>query len=193
MNTLKEKSQLILAHEKLFADLLSAKVINKPKFNIWMILIPIIFVFYMNDYKKYKDGRKVFADQYLKTRKRALDETAAALRANREPDLESLAGISDLPEVARQQYRKLLTTLVEHYRDLLQAEGESFESLVRSAYASKTNYLLFLNCLNNVEKDLNAALRPNIDENDTVVIDVIKTIENHSEKLQKSLAEDIFP
>ena len=40
--------------------------------------------------------------------------------------------------------------------DLLAAEGDSFEALVRSAYRNRTNYLLTLNRLNTVEKEFYA-------------------------------------
>jgi hypothetical protein len=192
MNELEEKGRMILAQERLFADILASRALSKPKPNVWMILIPIIFVFYMNDYKKYKDGRQVFADQYLMSRKRALDEAVASLTANRDPDLEPLVSVSDLPEAARQQYHDLLTVLIENYRDLLQTEGETVNDLVRAAYANKTNYLLFLNRLNRAEKELNAALRPVLDDTDKEMGDVIMTIERSSEELRRSRAEEIF-
>jgi hypothetical protein len=192
MNELEEKGRMILAQERLFADILASRALSKPKPNVWMILIPIIFVFYMNDYKKYKDGRQVFADQYLMSRKRALDEAVASLTANRDPDLEPLVSVSDLPEAARQQYHDLLTVLIENYRDLLQTEGETVNDLVRAAYANKTNYLLFLNRLNRAEKELNAALRPVLDDTDKEMGDVIMTIERSSEELRRSKAEEIF-
>jgi len=192
MNELEEKGRMILAQERLFADILASRALSKPKPNVWMILIPIIFVFYMNDYKKYKDGRQVFANQYLMSRKRALDEAVASLTANRDPDLEPLVSVSDLPEAARQQYHDLLTVLIENYRDLLQTEGETVNDLVRAAYANKTNYLLFLNRLNRAEKELNAALRPVLDDTDKEMGDVIMTIERSSEELRRSRAEEIF-
>jgi len=192
MNGLEEKGRMILAAEKRFADILASRVINKPQPNIWMILIPIIFVFYMNDYKKYKDGRQAFADQYLMSRKRALDEAAVSLTAERDPDLDALVNVSDLPENARQKYRDLLAVLTENYRDLLQAEGESADHLVRGAYGTKTNYLLFLNLLNRAEKELNSALRPVLDDKDKEMGDVIETIERCSEELRRSRADEIF-
>ena len=37
---------LILAEEERFAAQVSVKVIDKPRLDIWMILIPIFFIFY---------------------------------------------------------------------------------------------------------------------------------------------------
>ena len=59
-------------------------------------------------------------------------------------------------------YQKLdwLTVLIDHYMDLLQAEGDQIEDLIKSVYKSRTNYLLFFNRLNSVEKKFNSALKP---------------------------------
>ena len=46
MSNLEEKKKLILAHEEKFAHGLGLKVIEKPKLSIWMILVPIIFVYF---------------------------------------------------------------------------------------------------------------------------------------------------
>ena len=157
-----------------------------------MIRITLLFVCDMIVFKKCKEGWLVFADQYLMPRKRALDETVAALTADREPDPAPLVNVSDLPEAARQAYRDLLVILIENYRDLLQEEGETFNHLVRGAYASKTNYLLFLHRLSRAEKELDAALRPSLGDKDKDMDDVIKTIERCSEELRRNGAEEIF-
>ena len=46
MNALETKSHIIEEQERRFAYLLASRVIQKPKLSIWMILVPIIFVYF---------------------------------------------------------------------------------------------------------------------------------------------------
>jgi hypothetical protein len=49
-----DNKELVLAHEKKFAALLANQVMVKPKLSAWMIFIPFIFIFYFQDFSKYK-------------------------------------------------------------------------------------------------------------------------------------------
>lgn len=192
MSTVREKSSLILDHEQRFAGTLAVKVLNKPKLNIWMVLIPVLFVFHMYEWQRYKEGRKAFAANYLVTKKRALDEAVAVVEDGRKADPAALTAQSDLPAEARQKLAELYAVLVEHYEDLLRSDGDDFEALVRSTYKSRTNYLLFLNRLHNTEKALNLALKPHLSATTNGVNDIVSTIEHHSEAMRRGAAEAIF-
>jgi hypothetical protein len=61
--------------------------------------------------------------------------------------------------------------------------------LVRSAYKSRANYLLFLNRLNQCERRLNKALMPQFKDKAS---DVMKKMKVASEKLQRERAARIF-
>lgn len=187
-----EKSRLIFEHEQRFADILAAKVISKPKLSIWMILIPLIFVYYMNDWQRAKDGRKIFADNFLLTKKRALEEAVAAVQTGRGPDPTALADLSEMQEEARQKLADLFAVLIDHYTALLRADGDTFEALVRSAYKNRTNYLLFYSRLNNAEKGLNATLKTQLSETTDGVNDIVGAIQKYSEELHRSDADHIF-
>ena len=67
MGDTKENSALILAHEEDFAAALARHVIDKPKLSIWMILIPIFFVFYFFQLNKYRDGLRKIEPRELST------------------------------------------------------------------------------------------------------------------------------
>ena len=187
-----EKSKLIFEHEQRFANIRAAMVISKPKLSIWMVLIPFIFVYYMNDWQRAKDGRKAFADNYLITKKRALDEAVAVVQTGREPAPNALANLSDVQEDARQKLAELHAILIEHYVALLRADGDTFESLVRSAYGDRTNYLLFFSHLSSAERGLDAALKPQLSETTEGVDDIVSAIEQYSEKLRRTDADKIF-
>ncbi len=80
MNSFAEKCKVILDHEQQFAFMLAKRGLDKPKLAIWMFPPPI-FVYYMNDFKKFKDGRNAFAAHYMTTQKRALEEAEAMVFA----------------------------------------------------------------------------------------------------------------
>jgi hypothetical protein len=110
------------------------------------------------------------------------------------PDIDGVvARAVDLPEAARPAYRAWITVLIRHYGDLLQAPGTDFGELVREAYRSRANYLIFLNQLNGLEKDLDAALNDHLAENEADVAETIRRIEAVTVELRRLLAEAVFP
>jgi len=184
---------VILTEEKRFAALVSAKVIEKPKLAVWMILIPVFFVFYFWQLQRYSNGRKTFAEKFLITRKRALDQAFQSLASGDGPDIEQVVGVADIPDAIRKDYRRWVALLVDHYRDLIPAHGSSYAALVRSVYKSRTNYLLFLNRLNQVEREFDAALKPHIAESTEDANGIIKLMEESAISIRRQFAEEIFP
>ena len=190
---LERNRDLILAEERRFAALVSAKVIDKPKLAVWMILIPVFFVFYFWQLKRYADGRKTFAEKFLITRERALNQALQSARADQGPDVEQVVRASDIPDAIRKEYRRWVALLIDHYRDLILAHGSAYPALVRSTYKTRTNYLLFLNRLNQVEREFDAALKPHIEKTAEGVNGIIKLMEATTGTLRRQAAEEIFP
>lgn len=193
MRLLDEKHAIILEHERRFADLLALQVLEKPKLSVWMILIPIIFVHYFYRMQKFNSGRNAFADNYLTVRKRALDGARATLQTEAPPDVHALSGIAHLPQPVQAPHVKLLDLLISHYIDLMRSEGGTIESLIRSAYKTRANYLLFVNQLNQAEKTLNSALQPHLAESLERVDDIIAAMEQHSARLRRIHVDTVFP
>ena len=187
-----EKFDIIEKNEQAFAIRLGSRVIYKPKLSTWMVLIPVIFVYYFFHLNKYKQGRRDFADNYLITRMRALDAARGAIVKEKAPDVEKLVHLATLPPETLGAYRELLIVLLQHYTDLLRAEGVAIAELVRSAYRNRTNYLLFCNRLNQVEKELNAALRPHMKDNIEGFDDAVRRIEGVSVELRRVDVEKFF-
>ena len=150
-------------------------------------------LFYFWQLKRYAKGRKTFAENFLITRERALDEALRSAESGKAPDIEALVQASDIPAKTRQGYRPWVTLLVEHYRDLLLAHGSSYPALVKSTYKTRTNYLLFLNRLNQVEQDFDSALKPHLETPTEDVNGIIKLMEESVTSLRRQLAEAIFP
>lgn len=193
MTSFEDKHLLILENEMKFADTLALQVLDRPNLSVWMILIPIIFVHYFYRVQKFSSGRRAFAENYLISRKRALSESLAALQTGRSPDIDALANVSAMPLEVREHNAKLLRLLVSHYMDLMRSSGEDFDTLIRSAYKNRTNYLLFIHQLNQNEKALNTALKPHLSNRLEDITGIIHKIETHSEKLRRSHAESVFP
>jgi hypothetical protein len=190
--TRKAKRLIILEHETWFAGALAGRVMARPKLSVWMILIPIIFVYYFYQLQKVMEGRKQFTAHYLKGRVRALDAAVEALETGVKPDAEALARLSDVPEEVLPLQTEFLSVLVGHYTGLLGAEGGDFASLVRSTYRERTNYLLLLNRLTRAEGKVNEALKPRLQEAQPDVESVIRAVEEGSESIRRELAETIF-
>ena len=188
-----DKKELILARERKFAAQLGRLVFSKPKLHTWMILIPFLFVFFIQDLMRYKKGRRAFSDNYLLSHEKALKEAEDALAQGRKPNAEVIARQADLQGKSQEKYAEFLTVLAEHYTWLLQAQGDSYESLVRSAYGNnRTNFLLFANCLNQAEKKLNQALTPQLSKEEDGVDLTIQKMEAASNQLRRTDAEHIF-
>ena len=192
MNPIRQNIQLILEYEQRFTRTLSIKVLEKPQLHVWMIFIPIIFVHYFSEWKKYKNCSISFKKNYIITFNRALDEAAAFVEDGREPDLDTLAEVPDIPAGAQKKLAELFSVLIEHYDALLRATGSDYESLVRSVYIKRANYLLFVNQLNNAEKKFNAALKSQLETTVDDADDIIRAIEWYSEKIRRNDAEEIF-
>lgn len=187
-----KKSGWILADEERFALTLAGKVLDKPKIDIWMFLLPVLFIYYMNDFKKFKEGREVFAAQYLISRKRALAEAFSLVHSGQPVDPRALAEESGMSAEVQNSLAELYVVLIGHYEALLKAVGEDFNSLVRSAYQNLTNYLLFINQLHLAEKKLNLALQPQLFAATAGAPDILSAIERHSRQIHRHQASEIF-
>jgi hypothetical protein len=188
-----EKKQMILAYEQGFAARLASRILSKPRLSAWMIFIPFIFIFYFQDFSKYKKQRKTFMDNWLMSRKRMLNEAFDALGENRSPDIDSLLKVADLPEKAKESYKNLLTVLSGHYTRLLRAGGDDYPALVRSAYSKKKgDYLFFINQLSDTEKALNKALTPQLKKENLEVSQTISKIEAQTDRIRRQETEQFF-
>jgi hypothetical protein len=194
MLTIEAKKDLILDYEQRFANELGLAIIPKPKVRVWMVLIPMYFVFHIYRHKKYVEGRRVFAANFMFSRRGVADETMEALRQNRPVNLDALSAKAKLPsKEAQRNYREWLTVLMAHYRELLTVHADDFVALVKLAYRNRSNYLLTLDQLSEAEKKFNAALRPHIKKETEDIDDVIAGIERQSTRLRRAHAQTVFP
>jgi len=191
MTELEKKKDLILAHELEFANAVGAAVFEKPKVSLWMILVPLLFVYFIHRMQTYKKGRIKFNEDFMDTRKRALECAVETFKAGDRLDPSQAVRQSELSDELGKPYAAWLEVLVDHYRDLLAADGDDFGALVRKAYHTRTNYLLTLNRLNTVEKDYYAALKRQLASTEGTA-DIIAIMEKESQQLRRELAEEVF-
>jgi hypothetical protein len=191
MKGLERKKELILQRELAFANAVGAAVFEKPKVSFWMVLVPLLFLYFIYRMQRYKSGRMKFDEEFMTTRRRAMNLAFKAVETGTRPDIDRIARESGLTEALEKPYASWLKVLVAFYMDLLAANGDSFESLVRSAYRNRTNYLLTLNRLSTVEREFYAAVKPQLAATEGAAA-VIATIETQSQQLRRDLAENIF-
>jgi hypothetical protein len=191
MKGFEQKKEMILQRELMFANAIGAQVFEKPRVHFWMVLIPILFLYFIYRMQRFKSGRLKFDQEFMTTRRKAMDLAVESLETGVKPNIDRIARESGITDALEKPYAAWLRALVDHYDDLLTANGESFEALVRSAYHNRTNYLLTLNRLNTVEKEFYAALKPQLAATEGAAA-VIEAIEEHSRRLRRDLAEQIF-
>lgn len=192
ISSLQSNRDLILEQENQFCHQVSSEVLDKPKLGVWMILIPVFCVFYFWELKKYSDGRKGFAANFLIVRERVLNSVYEAILAGEQPDIEKIVEAAEIPEEGRQYYRNWLSVLNDHYSSLFNARGQSFEELVRSAYRGKKQYIKFIEELNRVEREYSNTLTPHLDMENSEAAAIVSRIEHACESLRRQKVKEIF-
>ncbi len=188
-----DNKELVLSYEKKFGALLANEVLVKPKLSAWMIFIPFIFIFYFQDFSAYKKQRKEFLSNWLLSRKKALNEAEESIDEGRKTDTKTLADQANLKVKVTDKYEDLLKVMAKHYTLLLNAKGDTYEALVRSAYANhQGEFLFFINQLSDAEKNLNKALIPQLRKTEEGVGSTIKKIEKASDKLRRLEINETF-
>jgi hypothetical protein len=191
MTALVHKKDLILQRELAFANAIGASVLDKPKVSFWMVLIPILFLYFIYRMQTFKSGRIKFDEDFMAPRRRAMDAALVAVEAKGPPDIDALARNSGLPEALHEPYAAWMDAQVGHYMELLTGDGDSFESLVRAAYRDRNSYLLALNRLTTVEKAYYKALKPHLPASEDAA-DIIAAIETRSQQLRREWADQVF-
>ncbi|MBU2646341.1 NF038143 family protein [bacterium] len=192
MLDLQNKRKLLRSQELKTAQTIAAQVIEKPKLSVWMILIPIVFIYYFYSFHRYSTGRKDFVKSFIKTRSLILDEAYTFIESGEKPDFLVLAQEDNVPENAVGAYKNWAQVLFEHYVKLLGSEGDSYPSLVKARYKEQGTYLLILDQINKAESLFYKALRKNLKDSVDDVAEMIKKIEESLGRLRREEARLVF-
>lgn len=191
---LEQKKQILFDHEVKMARQLALMVLEKPEPPFWASFIPMVFVFYAQKVKQYSSGLDEFVDNYLSSRRDAIEAATVATTTDSVVDCAKLLEkAGDMPPPARPLYLKWITLLTNHYLVLLNSQGECHETLMRNGYQHKTNYLSLCDCLIEAERAFNLALLPGIDGEAQDILDVVQKMNISIEKLHHYNAELTFP
>lgn len=144
-----------------------AKVlIPKPKVTVWMVMLPLLFLFFLQDLKKYKVGIGNFVEGFLKNKKAALGLAMGAVHegASLAAKLADFAAEAwPLPADQNELYekqRREIACLMQHYQRLLTGSGKTYAALIKNAYRSGPEYQVFLDTLFGLERAVLKAAMP---------------------------------
>ena len=155
--SLERKKNLIMEYEKSLAEALSEKLLERPKMSVWMILIPLIFVFHCQRHKRFVESKRVFIREWLRNKEQALLGAVEELSGGNRNVQKWQKMVSHLPESAVEAYVRMQNFLCDHYKKVLSGNGKTFGKLVLQAYA-KEEFVEFIACREKVEQELSKEL-----------------------------------
>jgi hypothetical protein len=156
---LEERRRAILAHETAVASSVASRVVDKPVLSAWMILIPLLFLHYLQRQRVFRQGVRGVADALLRTRRRALEiACSGAGGGSGAHEREPACGEDDDRIRALHAAQQVeIDLLARHYRRLLAAQGDDYRALVRNAYGDDGAYRHMIETLRAAEAQLEAA------------------------------------
>ncbi len=192
-NPIEEKKELILAHEESTANQLARRVLDKPTPSVWMILIPVFFVFNAFKIKEYSQGLKNFSANYLISRHRALETAVAAEKRGVPPEITQLMEqVDSIPVEAQSCFRAWMTLLIDHYSALLSVSGKSYSELIRAHYRNKLSYSQFHDQLGTIENAFNMSLFSGLEGDAQDLLYTLDRMKKGLADLRQKEIEEIF-
>lgn len=155
---------LIWDHENRFVYKVAKQVIQKPPISVWLVLMPILFLFYAHKIQQYKAGIHNFSKGLMRTKILALDSAMEEMNTGRKDEGVKNNSVSSGLESSIQDMQVRNRQLAEvellkvHYGKLLRQQGPSYRALVRKAYQTGDAYRMFLNQLTKIEKEVMEAV-----------------------------------
>lgn len=196
---LKKKYQLILSQEFATARSAALKVLKPKPFSVWEVLIPIVFIL---GYMRAKEQRELFTQNLIFTKKLALG-AALDIAKNKlskqeamdKIDKETKAVISNVDEnIYSEEIRKCqmdeIDFLIDHYINLLEADGLDYKTFILDVYQTKNEYIKFITELNAFEKKVTSAACQTLGGKADMT--TLAQLESTIESIRQKEADDIF-
>lgn len=155
---------LIWEQENQFAYRVAKNILEKPKISVWLILVPILFLYYAHKIQQYKAGIHDFSKGVLRSKILALDSALEELNTGQKDEEFKNSFVSKeletSPNVIRVRDMQIaeVELLKAHYAKLLREQGDSYQKLITKSYKTSGEYRRFLNKLAQVEADVRAAV-----------------------------------
>jgi hypothetical protein len=164
MSDYNKKKAVVLDGEESFARAVALGVILKRPVSAWHFLLPGMFLF---DFLRRSSEIKRYGDLFLFPRKLALD---GALEMINGKDRKNI--LSRAEEAIRTWLISLkldsdrlcgahmeeIRLLIDHYSNLLQAEGNHYTSLIKEVYKTRGQYETYLQQLTAKEQEVDQAI-----------------------------------
>ncbi len=174
-----DQYNIILTAETQFAKEVTLGVIYQQPPSAWRYLVPGMFIF---DYLRRGTAITRYSKHFMFPRQLALDAARSLLKgqeksgidARIESDIEHwLDSLKLHSQELIQAQKRAVDLLIEHYRKLQDAEGDSISELIENAYTSREAYEAHVRELTSAEADI-----------DRVIIEKMGNNEKLKEKLQ---------
>jgi len=165
---------IILAYEESFARAVAIGVIVREPLTVWHFLIPFVFIF---DFFRRKRDTEIFTKNFLFVKKLALDAAFAISKGeDRQSRLTQIESETRDKLTSQKLYswgihQGQMTEVnlrIDHYSKLLEAEGNSYQSLVKNTYQTQENYEAFLHQLTSIEREIDRAVIKTLGETEEV-------------------------
>ena len=196
----KKKFNLIYNYERLIGSSVALRLIKSKPIGVWEFMIPIVFILH---FMRNKQSRELFIQNYMFTKRHALDAAFRMLKKGLSSEdvltaiEEKTRALLTAPETQgiysdtiRQQQMNEIKLLFDHYGKLLETEGRDYGALVRDAYGSRPDYLVFHEKLVAAEKKVSDAARQTLGTKADV--ETLLRIESATEDIRRSRIEKIF-
>lgn len=194
-----DKQEIVVRHERQFARELTAAVLEKPELSVWMVLIPFLFIVFIQRQQKFRQLEETFLRGYLYTKNIALADAGRLLAGTPASDVETETALAVRknpeagPAIQRLYQFQLheIELLREHYRRLLSTQTADYAAMVRTAYQPE-EFQLFLVELAQRERLVNEAAFALNSEPDNTWHDVIKRLEQETILRREKEVQNIF-
>lgn len=194
------KYDIILSQEREVAKAVAKRVVKMPDVTVWSFMIPLVFIF---NFLRYKRASEAFVLNFLFTKKLALEAARDMVkkglsRQDAITNIENKTGeilTADTKGIYSEKIRRKqmheINLLLDHYLKLLEAEGRSYESLVKNAYQTQENYRTFLQQLAAAEKAVNRVALQTVGRTEAAH-ELVSGMEKAAERIRIEQAEKIF-
>jgi hypothetical protein len=160
----KSSYELVWDQENKFAFHVAKDILDKPKISVWLILLPILFLYYAHKIQQYKAGVHDFSKGLMRSKILALDSAQEEINTGQKNEAyKQQLGAEDpeaSPNVLRVRQRQIaeVELLKSHYGKLLRQTGNSYQALIRKCYKNSGEYRRFLNQLAQAEAEVREAV-----------------------------------
>jgi hypothetical protein len=192
-----DKYEIITAAEQQFAREVTLKVIYLRPPSAWYYLIPGMFIF---DFLRRSSTIRKYTETFMFPRKLALDGARSLLAGETRPAIDShleseitrwlVAHRLESRDLVQAQ-KETVDLLMDHYRKLLQAEGESYYDLIEHAYVSRENFETHLQQISAAENKVDQAILAKVGDNPAVK-EKLQLEAQQVESRRRKILEDIF-